>query len=164
MLQKSELKSKRPLVAKTPIKQSSGKPKKKKQKTVTWYKHEADKWWSLATRLRFAELKDWEHRAECITCGTSLPIKKLQCGHFMSRSYNSTRYLEQNTAPQCYGCNVMHQGRQYEFGIALDELYGTGTAKKMHNLAKQPKQWKVKELQEIIEEAKAEVRFYESQI
>lgn len=100
--------------------------------------------------------------ADCITCKAMMPWQKLQNGHFMSRQYNSTRYCDQNTAPQCYGCNVMHQGRQYEFGIALDELYGAGTAKRMHDLAKQPHQFKVEELIKIIEEAKEEVALYES--
>lgn len=61
----------------------------------------------------------------------------------------------------CYGCNVMHQGRQYEFGIALDELYGAGTAKRMHHLAKQPHPFKKEELIKIIEEAKLEIANYE---
>lgn len=163
MEQKSALKSKARLVAKVGLhaKKSPTKPTKPKQKTITWYKHEADKCWSLATRLRFADLRDGEYWAECITCNASLPVKSLQCGHFMSRSYNSTRFVEENTAPQCYGCNVMHQGRQYEFGIALDELYGAGTAKSMHKLAITPKQWKRDELQEIIEEAKKEIAYYE---
>lgn len=55
----------------------------------------------------------------------------------------------------------MQQGRQYEFGIALDELYGAGTAKEMYKLAKKPKQWKVEELEEIINDAKEEIRWYE---
>lgn len=81
----------------------------------------------------------------------------------MSRGYSSTRYEELNTAPQCYGCNVMHQGRQYEFGMALDALYGPHTAKDMHDLAKQPHPFKVSELQEIISDARKEVEFYENQ-
>ena len=82
----------------------------------------------------------------------------------MSRQYNGTRFSELNTAPQCYGCNVMHQGRQYEFGIALDELYGAGTAKRMHDLAKQPHQFKVPELEQIIKDAKEEILLYEQEI
>jgi hypothetical protein len=61
----------------------------------------------------------------------------------------------------CYGCNVMQQGRQYTFGLALDELYGAGTAKDMHDLAKVPHQFTRDELLEIISEAKTEVKFYE---
>ena len=134
---------------------------KQKQKSVAQLKKEADKYWSKATRYRFAENRDGEWWADCITCPAQLPIAKLQCGHFMSRQYNSTRYVEQNTAPQCYGCNVMQQGRQYEFGIALDALYGPQTAKEMHDLAKTPHQFTRDELLQIISDSKAEVEFYE---
>ncbi len=157
------LQSKTVLQVKTPIKKTGGKPKTKpKLKTVAKLKKEADAWWSKATRYRFAYKKDGEYWADCITCGTPAPIKKLQCGHFMSRQYNSTRFLEQNTSPQCYGCNVMQQGKQYEFGIALDELYGAGTAKEMHRLAKIPHQFTREELKQIILDARTEVNFYES--
>jgi hypothetical protein len=96
------LKSSKPLKSKTPLKKTSGKtPTKPKVKTVAQLKKEADKWWSKATRYRFAEQHDGEWYANCITCGAFSLISKLQCGHFISRQYNSTRFVEQNTAPQC---------------------------------------------------------------
>lgn len=159
------LKSKTPLKGKTTLKAKTrlkvNKPIKAKKHTITWWKKEADKWWSKATRYRHAELKNGEWVAECITCQQEKPIKSLQCGHFMSRQHNLLRYSEFNTAPQCYGCNVMQQGKQYEFGIQLDELYGEGTAKRLHKEAKTPHQFTIPELQEIIQEAKLEVEFYE---
>lgn len=163
------LKSKTPLSSKTglksskPLKKQSSSPKKQPKPSISKLKKETDKWFSKATRYRFAEFKGGEWVAECITCGNEKPIKVLQCGHFMSRQYNSTRFLEQNTAPQCFGCNVMHQGRQYEFGAALDKLYGVGTAKEMHDLAKTAKQFTQEELEAIIKDSKTEVEFYESQ-
>lgn len=39
----------------------------------------------------------------------------------MSRSRYSTRWDEDNCRPQCYGCNVMQQGKQFEFALKLDE-------------------------------------------
>lgn len=157
------MRSKTLLRAKTPIKQSSGKkPTKPKLRSVAKLKKDADTWFSKATRLRFADKKDGEWWAKCITCDAYKPIKQLQCGHFMSRQYNSTRYDEENCAPQDYGCNVMHQGRQYEFGVALDGLYGAGTAKRMHDQAKIPHQFSREELLEIIKNSRAEVEFYES--
>ena len=162
MLKTSKLKQTKPLKAKTPLKQTGGKkPVKSKLKTIPQLKKIADAWWSKATRYRFAYKKEGEYWAECVTCVEERPIKSLQCGHFMSRQYNSTRYLETNTAPQCYGCNVMHQGRQYEFGMALDALYGPHTAKEMHDLAKVPHQFTRDELLQIISDAKTEVDYYE---
>lgn len=162
---KKPLKARKPLVAKQGlVAKTYIKPSKAKQPSVAKLKKLADKYWSQATRYRFAELKDGVFYADCITCPANSPIKKLQCGHFMSRQFNSTRYLEQNTAPQCYGCNVMQQGKQYEFGIALDALYGDGTAKEMHKLAKTPHQFNTQELLDIIAEAKEECFYYEQQL
>ena len=44
----------------------------------------------------------------------------------MSRKSYSTRWDEENCAPQCYGCNVMQQGQQFLFSKYIDEKYGEG--------------------------------------
>lgn len=154
------LKAKTNLKAKTTLKATKPIAKKPKKHTVSWYKKEADTWHSKATRYRFAEYKNGEWVAECVTCRTEKPIKQLQCGHFMSRQHNSLRYSEENTAPQCYGCNVMQQGKQYEFGLWVDSMYGDGTAKRLYKESKTPHQFTVPELEEIIRERKTEVEFY----
>lgn len=79
----------------------------------------------------------------------------------MSRQYNTLRYSELNTAPQCYGCNVMQQGKQYAFGLEIDKLYGDGTAARLHKESKTAHQFTTDELQEIIDESKQQVKFYE---
>jgi len=55
----------------------------------------------------------------CVTCNREYHYKKIQAGHFMSRKNYSTRWDERNVYPQCYGCNVMQQGKQYEFSLFL---------------------------------------------
>lgn len=148
------------LKAKKPLRKVSKRPSKQVQPTVSKLKKEADKWHSKATRLRFADNKDGEWFVKCFTCPNYKPTKQMQCGHFMSRQYNSTRYHEHNTAPQCYGCNVMHQGRQYEFAKQLDLMYGDGTADKMYQLSKQGHQFTEEQLKVIIERSKEEVASY----
>ena len=59
--------------------------------------------------------------AECITCNKRDHYKKLQCGHFMSRSHYSTRWLETNVGVQCYSCNITSQGMQYRFSQYLGD-------------------------------------------
>lgn len=162
---KTGLKSHKPLKATATLK-SKDKPTKQVKPSVSKLKKEADRWHSLATRYRFALYKDDEWVVKCFTCPKDTPakpIKNMQCGHFQSRAHNSTRYDEENTAPQCYGCNVMQQGRQYEFGLQIDLLYGVGTAKKLAELARQPHQFKPQGLIEIINDRKQEVAFYEQQ-
>lgn len=72
----------------------------------------------------------------CITCGQMYHWTRIHCGHFMSRRYESTRYDEKNCAPQCVSCNTFNQGRQYEFGKAIDQKYGAGTADSLEQKSK----------------------------
>lgn len=156
MKTKHTLKSKKPLKAKVSLK-AKAKPKKQVKPSVSKLKKEADKWHSLAIRLSEA---DKDEMVACITCERINHYKKMQCGHFMSRQHNTTRYHFKNTAPQCYGCNVMQQGKQYEFGRALDKRYGEGTALAMYYLSRNSHQLSESELQEIIQQRKELVSKY----
>lgn len=89
---------------------------------------ELDKVFSLFIRAR--DMDD-EGVSSCITCGKMMTLKTSQCGHFISRIHYATRWEEKNCAAQCYACNMHNQGRQYEFGLAIDEKYGVGTAQKL---------------------------------
>jgi hypothetical protein len=60
--------------------------------------------------------------ATCVTCGKKDHYKKLQCGHFMSRSNYSTRWDENNVGVQCYGCNISRSGEQYKFSQYLGDM------------------------------------------
>ena len=71
--------------------------------------------------------------AECITCGKKDHYKKLQCGHFQSRSHYSTRWDENNVGVQCYGCNISRSGEQYKFSQYL----GDNLAQEMYIKSKQ---------------------------
>jgi hypothetical protein len=57
--------------------------------------------------------------ATCVTCGKKDHWKKLQNGHFMSRSHYSTRWDENNVGVQCYGCNISRSGEQFKFSQYL---------------------------------------------
>jgi len=75
-------------------------------------------------RLRYSK----NEIAECVTCGKKDHWKKLQAGHFMSRSNYSTRWDENNVQVQCVGCNVYKSGEQYKYSLYLgnnlsEELY-----------------------------------------
>lgn len=155
---RTSLQSKKPLQKKTPLK-SKIRPVKQKKPAVSNLKKEADKYWSLATRLRFADNKMGEWWVKCVTCPNYKPVKQMQCGHFQSRAFNATRFSEENTAPQCYGCNVMHQGEQYKFSAFIDEFYGEGTAKRLEQEARVKHPFTVEELTQIIEDAKTQIKY-----
>jgi hypothetical protein len=97
-------------------------------KTISKLKKELDKWFSLYIRLRFSTD---EGLAQCYTCGKVDHYKRLQCGHFMSRRFHSTRWSELNCQVQCVKCNMYGQGEQFKFGINLDANYGEGTAEEL---------------------------------
>lgn len=83
----------------------------------------------------------------CVTCGRVYEWKKIQAGHFISRQHYSVRWDERNVKPQCYGCNVMQQGRQYEFSKYL----GQELSEELYLLSKQTRKFTEIELQELIE-------------
>lgn len=90
-------------------------------------KNRLDRVFSLYIRLRDSR----DGLCKCITCGKLFSIKEGDAGHFISRKHESTRYDEKNVAAQCRYCNRFSQGKQFEFGGAIDKKYGIGTAEKL---------------------------------
>jgi hypothetical protein len=104
-------------------------------KNISKLKKELDKWFSLYIRLRDSNEFGM---VQCFTCGIVKPYNRgIQCGHFQSRKHLSTRFDEQNCAPQCVGCNMFKQGEQFKFGMNIDAKYGSGTAEELQFLAHQ---------------------------
>lgn len=89
-------------------------------------KQNADRWFSKFIRLR-------DKDKPCITCGS---YGQKDCGHFISRRFEATRYDERNSHGQCLKCNRFEYGNQYEHGKAIDRLYGEGTADHLHMKSK----------------------------
>jgi len=102
---------------------------------------------------RYIRLRDTDRDGfcHCIDCDERIAWRDIQCGHFMSRTAKSTRWDEQNCAAQKASCNTYGQGRQFEFGKALDVRYGEGTADRLHIKSKQVQKWATWELKEMIE-------------
>jgi hypothetical protein len=90
----------------------------------------------------------------CITCDREYEVKKIHCGHFMSRQYMSTRWDERNVSPQCYGCNVMQQGKQFEFSLKI----GKELSEELYLLSKQTKKWSLDEIKDMIEQYKDKLK------
>lgn len=149
MQRKTPLKAKSSLTAKSSLKAST---KKRAKPTISKLKKRADAVFSQYIRLRDGDI--------CITCRES--GKTLQCGHFMSRRYNNTRFNEENCNAQCYRCNVLFYGEQYRYAQEIDLKYGAGTAKKLQALALEPHPFTVEELQQIIDECKEQISDYEN--
>lgn len=128
-----------------------------KKQGVAQLKKKADKFYSQATRLRHSE----DGVSQCITCGVKKPWKELQAGHFVSRAVNSLRFDPENVNPQCYSCNVMRYGERFEYAKQLDLMYGKGTAEKLHTRRFESHKFTITELEQIIHDAKEEIKYYE---
>jgi len=99
-----------------------------KSKSINQLVADLDKVFSIFIRLRDIDDEGFSY---CVTCGKPMTLKTSQCGHFISRRHYATRWEEKNCAAQCVGCNIYTQGKQYEFGLAIDERFGVGTAQKL---------------------------------
>ena len=82
---------------------------------------ELDRVFSIYTRLRYA---DKNGIVKCVTCGQPDHWKFMDCGHFVSRHNQSTRWDEINCQPQCKICNQAKGGKPKEFEDYLVEKYG----------------------------------------
>ena len=129
---------------------------KKKPKGVSYYKKQADAYFSTYVRMRDADAKGI---APCITCNIRKHWKQLQNGHFVSRKTSLLRYDEENCNAQCYSCNVMRYGEQYLYAKALDDKYGDGTADKLMNQRHTTHKFTIDELQQIVEDSKTQIDY-----
>ena len=116
---------------------------------------EADRLFSLLVRQDAANS---EGIVQCDTCGNFMEWRKSQCGHFMSRRHNSTRFDRLNVAPQCVKCNIFSQGEQMQFAEYIDNLHGEGTAKSLLQKSKMQCKRSDIDYQWLIEEFKKELK------
>ena len=86
-------------------------------------------------------------KSTCVTCGKTDEWKKMQAGHFISRTKYATRWDEENVQVQCLKCNRFNQGEQYLFSLYL------GADKAMELFNKSKTQWSasIEELQRLVE-------------
>ena len=120
-----------------------------KKKSVSQLKKLADKEFSKYVRLRDGPV--------CITCED--PKGLIHAGHFMGRRFSSTRFEEENVNSQCAKCNTFNHGEQYKYALALDLKYGDGTAARLSKTAQEHHKFTTSELEEIIHDAKEQVKF-----
>lgn len=64
--------------------------------------------------------------AKCCTCGRF--VSEFDCGHFISRRFEATRYDERNAHAQCLRCNRFENGNQFAHGEYINRKYGQGNA------------------------------------
>lgn len=93
----------------------------KRKKRKVDLKAKLDTQFSLFIRARDAMPNGY---AKCISCGKIHFWRELQCGHYMSRRYMSTRFDEDNCHAQCVACNMFNQGNIQGYRRGLLEKIG----------------------------------------
>lgn len=116
---------------------------KKKAKSISWLKKEADRVFSIWIRNR---------DKRCVTCGNR---NNLQNGHYVSRSINILRYDERNCNAQCVGCNVFKRGNMDEYALFMIRTYGEAILSELGAIKRQLHQFSRQELEEIIAKYKS---------
>jgi hypothetical protein len=98
------------------------KPKRVKLSTV---RGKADKWFARYIRLRGTQEQRGKRIGVCVTCNRPKNIWKLECGHFMGRRWDPTRWDDINSHLQCKTCNCYNSGEQYIMGKYIERMYGS---------------------------------------
>ena len=93
------------------------KPSKRRSKTVSISKlmKTADALFSARVRRIGAWEKDGELWNKCFTGGYVAPVKKLHCGHYLSRFYKAARWDFDNARPQSMMDNLWKRGDPITF-------------------------------------------------
>lgn len=107
---------------------------------------------------QWVRLSNADHKGncKCVTCEREYFWKDIQAGHFMSRKHYSTRWDENNVKPQCKGCNLFGQGKQYEYSIFLGKSLSDQLLSKSRMLMK----FTVVDLEEMIEDYQKRIKKY----
>lgn len=113
----------------TPKKKGTSTVKNKpKKKSLSKYKKELDRVFSIFIRER--------DEGQCYTCPNKGEIKKMQAGHFVPRQYLAVRWDEVNVHCQCYACNVLYNGQPSAYAARLEKDYGPGTVEMLEGKRK----------------------------
>lgn len=100
------------------------------------WKAKADKWFSEFIRLRDS---DEFGMAYCVT--SRKRVRKfwrlMDCGHWISRAKESTRYDERNCHAQSKRANQYQGGHFLEHELAIERIHGKGTAQQLRDKAGQ---------------------------
>ena len=148
-------------------KQTTYKMKQKKQQSLKDFRERkrntnkdnamtsADNYFSRYIRLLFSV----DGKCTCYTCGTILPIKEVDNGHYQKRAHQATRYNEDNCRPQCKICNgdTKHNGKQDEFRVNLVNEIGEERVEEVERLAKSVFKVNAKYYREVADEYRIKV-------
>lgn len=119
-----------------------------KKKTKTKIRQELDAMYSRYIRLRDA---DENGMCTCISCGDIKHWKKMQNGHYASRTCYSTRWDDDNCHTQCLACNRFREGNKIWYRRKLVEMYGEDKVRKIEDKSLEDVKYTKSDYEEMLE-------------
>lgn len=117
-----------------------------------------DRIFSLYIRLKYSD-KNW--MCTCISCWKKLYYKKMHNCHWISRGKMLYRFDEDNCRPWCPWCNTYDEYNHLKiFENKLIKKLGKKRVEEMKIKSKEIKQFKIFELEEMIEYYKKKIKYY----
>lgn len=108
--------------------------------------------------IRLRDSKPYGFKAfKCISCGRVLPFSMADCGHFVKRSNQATRWDEENCHAQCIDCNRFRDGSYDAFSRSLVIRLGQDKVEELIQRGHQTVKFSKSEIDE-------KIRYYKEQI
>lgn len=121
--------------------------KKKKLPSIPALRRRLDAAFSLWIRRRDTNAQGFGH---CITCRRY--TDQIQCGHFIPRQHQATRWNPLNAAGQCaQPCNGWRHGAPLEFYEALCKKYGKDVVDELRRIGRTTANLRRTDLEEMIQ-------------
>lgn len=118
-------------------------------------KRKMDKVFSEYVRRRHA---DADGTVACVCCGNRKHWKKMQAGHFVTRTRMTTRWDLENCAPQCGKCNVLLRGNAVGYAHYLVNRYGQDIFARLRDKSALVVKYSRRELRALIEECETRAK------
>jgi len=103
-----------------------------KEKTYKKLKDELD---TVCSKYIRKSAADSDGMVKCYTCDKVKHWKSMDCGHYISRRYLSSRWFFKNMKPQCKKCNIYEEGNKPIFALRLQKEYGKGILEELDSLS-----------------------------
>ena len=116
----------------------------------------ADKIFSLYIRLRDSAAYNYQY-FRCISCGQIKPFEQMDCGHFISRTHQATRFDEENAHGECRFCNRFSSDHIIAYQRNLEAKIGKDRVDMLLARGRMTKKWSAFELQLLIKHYQQEV-------
>jgi len=115
-----------------------------------------DKVFSLYIRLRDSAAYNYQY-FRCISCGQIKPFEQMDCGHFISRTHQATRFDEENAHGECRFCNRFSADHIIAYQRNLEAKIGKDRVDMLLARGRMTKKWSAFELQLLIKHYQQEV-------